>query len=141
MRREIELWTRKGTVRDGQGRKEQYVLILAIAANVCLCILLFFLTTLITDQSSEPVVTPMDDVSAMEEPTATEIMLPSATPSATKSLPVWSATPPLLTIVPTATPEPTRREILVPTRPPYVFPTPIFIPTAPRERFTPTRIR
>ena len=129
-------------MRDLQSRQAWSLLIAAVLANLILCIVLVFLFGWAVNQSSEPDATSMDDdTPVMAEATATETVVPRETPTLSATAP---GTPPptlVVTPVPTLTPEPTRREILEPTKPPYIFPTPIFIPPTPRERPTPTRSR
>jgi hypothetical protein len=129
-------------VRDSQSRQAWSLLIVAILANLILCIALVSLFGWAVNQSSEPDATIMDDdTPVMADATATETVVPSETPTLSPTAP---GTPPptwVVTLAPTLTPEPTRREILEPTKPPYIFPTPIFIPPTPRERPTPTRSR
>jgi cytoskeletal protein RodZ len=127
-------------VHNSQVRGERFLLIVAILANVVLVIVFVFLFGLIVNQPSEPdAAATADDLSATEEPTSTETAVRGEL--STIVIPSTLTPPPTLTLAPTSTPEPTRREILEPTKPPYVFPTPIYIPPTPRERFTPTRGR
>jgi len=129
-------------VRDMQSRRAWSILIAAIVANLILCIVLAFLFGWAVNPSSEPDAAPIDDdTPVMAEPTRTETEVYREMPTLSATAP---GTPPptlVVTPVPTLTPEPTRREILEPTKPPYIFPTPIFIPPTPRERPTPTRSR
>jgi hypothetical protein len=117
------------------------LLIVAILANVVLVFVCLSLFNVIVNPSSEPDMAQEGNVVATEEPTAIETIIRAETP--TPMMPATlTATPTLLpTPLATLTPEPTRREFLEPTKPPYVFPTPIYIPTTPRERPTPTRAR
>ena len=129
-------------MRDLQSRQAWSLLIVAILANLILCIALVSLFGWAVNQSSEPDATFMDDdTPVIADATATETVVPSETPPPSPTAP---GTPPLtlvVTLAPTLTPEPTRREFLEPTKPPYIFPTPIFNPPAPRERPTPTPTR
>ena len=133
---------RNAIVRDLQSRQAWSLLIVAILANLILCIVLVFLFDWAINQASEPDAVPMDDDPPVTvEATVTGTAMPRDTPSPAATAP---GTPPptlVVTLVPTLTPEPTRREILEPTKSPYIFPTPIFIPPVPRERPTPTRSR
>ena len=127
-------------MRDLQSRQAWSLLIAAILANLILCIVLVFLFDWAVNQSNELDPAPMDDdTPVMAEATATETAVSRETPTLSPTAP---GTPPptlVVTLVPTLTPEPTRREILEPTKPPYVFPTPIYIPPVPRATSTPTR--
>jgi cytoskeletal protein RodZ len=127
-------------VHNSQVRGERFLLIAAILANVVLVVVFVFLFGLIVIQPSEPdTAATADDVPATEEPTSTKTAAHGEL--STIAMPSPLTLPPTLTLAPTSTPEPTRREILEPTKPPYVFPTPIYIPPTPRDRFTPTRGR
>jgi hypothetical protein len=135
---------RNDVVRNLQSRQAWTLLIVAILANLILCIVLIFLFDWAVNQSGEPDVASMDeDPPVTAEATATETVAPSETPTFSPTAP---GTPPptlVATPAPTFSPEPTRREILEPTKPPYVFPTPIYIPPVPRvtPTSTPTRSR
>jgi len=117
------------------------LLIVAILANVVLVIVCVSLFNVIANPSSEPDMTQVDDVTATAEPTAIETMMRAEMP--TPTMPATPTAAPALLLTPTTmpTPEPTRREFLEPTKPPYVFPTPIYIPPTPREFPAPTRAR
>ena len=129
-------------MRDLQSRQAWSLLIAAILANLILCIVLVFLFGWAADQSGESDTVPMDDdIPIMVEATATETVVSRDTPSPAPTIPGMPPPTLVVTLAPMLTPEPTRREILEPTKPPYVFPTPIFIPPTPRERPTLTRSR
>ncbi|MEW5720815.1 MAG: hypothetical protein AB1817_19475 [Chloroflexota bacterium] len=108
----------------------------AILANVILWIVIASLYGWAINQPSEPDAIPMeDDPPVIVEITVIVTGVPRDTPSPTAT--VQDTPPPILSAAPP--PEPTRREFGEPTKPPYVFPTPIYIPPVPRERPTPTR--
>jgi hypothetical protein len=129
-------------VRDLNSRQVWTLLIGAILANLILCIVLVFLYDWAINQASEPDVAPKDDdPPVFVEATVTETMTLREMPApATTAKDTPSPTLVIPVVLP-PTPEPTRREILEPTKPPYVFPTPIYIPPVPRERPTPTRAK
>lgn len=129
----------KEAVQNSQARKEWALLVGTILANIALCSVLVLLFNLMFDQPSEPEVAPVEDATATETPTVTETILRVETATPTIAMTPLATFTVMLPPLPTS--EPTRREVFEPTKPPYVFPTPIYIPPVPRERPTPTRAR
>jgi hypothetical protein len=130
-------------VRDLQPKQGWVLLVLAILANILLCVILVFLFDWMISQSSEPdaiwVEELEEETPVTAEPTFAETQVPlEMTTPTIIAIPTLAAVP---TLAPPPTPEPTRREFLEPTKPPYVFPTPIYIPPVPRVRPTATRSR
>ncbi len=107
----------------------------AILANLVLWIVVVSLYGWAINQPGEPEPTPMgEELPVIVEVTVIVTAAPRDTPSPTAT--VQETPPPMPPIPPT--PEPTRREFGEPTKPPYVFPTPIYIPAV-RASATPTR--
>jgi hypothetical protein len=112
-------------------------ILLIAALVVCallLCIIAIYLALDTTAPRAEKFPVAGSDANAM---TPVES---SATPRARSTLAATLAPTPTPIPIPTmaiVTPLPTRIEPEAPLKPPYIFPTPIFIPTEPR--FSPTR--
>lgn len=119
-------------------RQEQRVLLGLLSLNLLWCCALgglVYSSVIPPAQSGED--------SWLETPTLVEATLDRETVLETETpAPTLTIVPSvILTPTPIPMPSPTRREIVEPTKPPYVFPTPIYILPTPRAQPTPTRAR